>query len=585
MLKLLRYLKRREWLMVLGSVIFIVGQVWLDLKLPEYMSEITRLVQSPNGTTQEIWHQGLFMLACALGSAAMSVIVGFFAAFVAASLSKRVREAVFDKVQSFSMQEIQKFSTASLITRSTNDITQIQMIVAMGLQVIVKAPILAVWAIFKIIGKSYQWSLATAVAILVLMIIISAVLIFVIPKFKRMQTLTDRLNNVTRENLSGIRVVRAYNAEQYEEEKFEKANEDLTKTSLFTHRFMAIFSPAMNLIMGGLNLSIYWIGAYLINQALLFDKLTVFSDMVVFSSYAMQIVVAFVMMTMTFIMLPRAAVSGKRINEVLNMPLSIVDGQATVNNQKGDIEFKNVCFRYPGADECVLQNINLHIHKGDTVAFIGSTGSGKSTLINLVPRFYDVSEGELLVDGINVKDYKLFDLHSKIGYISQNPVLFSGTVAENLQFGQTVTGKPSAEAVVQALEISQSKSFIEKLTEQQGASVSEGGTNFSGGQKQRLSIARAIARQPEIFIFDDSFSALDYKTDRNLRKALKKHQGDITTLIVAQRIGTIKDADMIVVLEQGQTVGMGTHKDLLKSCKVYQEIAYSQLSKEELEHE
>ncbi len=585
MLKLFKHFKQREWLLVLVAIVFIVGQVWLDLTLPDYMSEITKLVQTPNSKMSDIWLNGAYMLMCALGSAALAVVVGFLAARLAATFSKRLRASVFEKVESFSMEEMQKFSTSSLITRSTNDITQVQMLIAMGLQVLIKAPILAVWAILKITNKSWQWSAATAIAVAVLVVMIMFIVVFAVPKFKIIQGLTDNLNKVTRENLTGIRVVRAYNAETFEQNKFGKANQQLTKTNLFTNRMMAIMQPGMNVIMGGLNLSIYFIGAFLIEQASLMNKITLFSDMVVFSAYAMQVVMAFIMMTMIFIMLPRASVSAKRILEVLNTQSKIADGnQSPTSELTGVVEFKNVSFRYPDADEYVLKNITFTAQKGQTVAFIGSTGSGKSTLINLIPRFYDVSEGELLIDGINVKHYKQTDLHNKIGYIPQKPVLFSGTIESNLTFGSSTNGKPSEEDIKQALSVSQSH-FVNRMEQGLSSQVNESGTNLSGGQKQRLSIARAVARKPEIFIFDDSFSALDYKTDKNLREQLKNKVKGVTNFIVAARIGTIKDADQIVVLENGEMVGIGTHKELLKNCQVYQEIAYSQLSKEELENE
>lgn len=587
MLKIFKYLKSKEWALVSLSVIFIAAQVWLDLKLPDYMSEITRLVQTEGSTMADIFKSGGFMLLCALGSLVSSVIVGFFAARIAASFSRRLRSLIFDKVESFSMEEINRFSTASLITRSTNDITQIQMVVAMGLQVIIKAPILAVWAILKIAGKNWQWTATTAVAVAILMIMILVIVLFAMPKFKKLQYLTDNVNRVTRENLTGIRVVRAYNAEEYEEEKFTKANKDLTQTYLFTGRIMAILSPGMSLIMNGLSLAIYWLGSYMINAAGMADKLTLFSEMVVFSSYAIQVVIAFTMLTMIFIMLPRASVSAKRINEVLDTKPVIIDGNISnpKTELKGEIEFKNVSFKYPDAANYVLKDISFTAHKGETVAFIGSTGSGKSTLVNLIPRFYDVTEGEVLVDGINVKEYTQQALHDKLGVVPQKAVLFSGTVKSNVAYGDNGKKEPSMAEIKNAIEIAQSTDFVEKMEGQYDAAIAQGGTNVSGGQKQRLSIARAVCRKPEIYIFDDSFSALDYKTDRKLRAVLKKETADTTSLIVAQRIGTIKDADKIIVLDNGCIVGMGTHKELLKSCDVYKEIAYSQLSKEELENE
>lgn len=585
MLKIFKHLQIEEWLLVLGSVIFIVVSVWLDLKLPDYMYEITLLVQTEGSKMSEILIQGGYMLLCAIGSMIASIIVGYFAAKVAAGFSVRIRGMVFEKTLSYSMEEINGFSTASLITRSTNDIMQIQLLIAMGLMAIVKAPILAVWAIMKIMGKSWQWTAATGFAVLFLILMLSIIIFIAMPKFKIIQSLTDNLNRVTRENLTGIRVVRAYNAEKYQEEKFEKANEDLTRTNLFTTRLMAIMQPTMGLIMSGMSLAIYWIGAYLIYNASMAERLTLFSDMVVFSSYAMQVIMAFMMLSIVFFMLPRASVSAKRINEVLDRKATILDGERTEGKKGvvGEVEFRNVSFKYPDAAEYILHNISFSAHRGETVAFIGSTGSGKSTLINLIPRFYDVTEGEVLVDGVNVKDYKQESLHNKLGYVSQKAVLFSGTVASNVSYGDNGERQGNAESIKKAVDIAQGTEFVEKMEGQYEAAIAQGGTNISGGQKQRLSIARAIARKPEIYIFDDSFSALDYKTDRVLRSALKKETENATTLIVAQRIGTIKDADRIIVLDAGEIVGMGTHEELMKDCSVYQEIAYSQLSKEELE--
>lgn len=585
MLKIFRYLKKKEWLMIAISMIFIVSQVWLDLKLPDYMSEITKLIQTEGSKISEVIAAGAKMLVCAVGSMLMAVIVGYFAAKIAAGFAQRLRLLMFKKVTDFSMEEINRFSTASLITRSTNDITQIQMFIAMGLQVMIKAPILAVWAICKILGKSWQWTAATGGAVAFLMLIIAIVIFFALPRFKVIQNLNDNLNRVTRENLTGIRVVRAYNAENYQQRKFEKANEELTENHLFTGRVMSIMSPSMTIIMSGISLAIYWIGAYLINKADMMDKINIFSDMVVFSSYAIQVIMAFTMLTMIFIMLPRAAVSANRLNEVLTTKPKIIDGNKIPEGNEGTIEFRNVSFKYPDAAGYVLRNINFKAKKGDTVAFIGSTGSGKTTLVNLIPRFYDATEGEVLVDGINVKEYKLEELNNKLGYVPQKAVMFSGTVSSNVAYGENGTDGYTEQNIRQAVDIAQGTEFVEKMENQYEALIAQGGANISGGQKQRLAIARAVCRKPEIYIFDDSFSALDYKTDRILRSALKRETADVTSIIVAQRIGTIKDADQIIVLDNGEIAGAGTHSELLKNCEVYKEIALSQLSKEELENE
>ena len=587
MLKIFKYLKSKEWLFVFFSVIFILVQVWLDLKLPDYMSEITTLVQLEGSTMEDILTSGGHMMLCAFGSLISCAIVAFFASKVAAAFSMRIRSKVFNKVESFSMDEINNFSTASLIIRSTNDITQIQMFIAMGLQVIIKAPVLAIWAIIKISDKNWQWTTTTAGAVIFLLVINIIIITFAIPKFKKIQGLTDNLNNITRENLTGLRVIRAYNAESYQEKKFENANNDLTSNNLFANRIMAIMNPSMGLVMNGLNLAVYWIGAYLIQRASMQDKLSLFSDMVVFSAYAVQVVIAFMMLTIIFIILPRATVCARRINEVLDTKLSILDGQKDVSDisLRGEIEFKNVSFKYKDAKEYALKNISFTAHKGEIVAFIGSTGSGKSTLINLIPRLYDTTSGEVLVDGINVKEYSKKDLNNKLGYVPQRAILFSGTVLSNVAYGIDETGDEILEKVKKSISVAQGTDFIENMKNTYNGNIAEGGTNVSGGQKQRLNIARAIYKNPEIYIFDDSFSALDYKTDRNLRLELKKQTVDATNIIVAQRIGTIKNADKIIVLDEGEIVGMGTHKELLKTCKVYREIAYSQLSKEELEDE
>lgn len=584
--RILKTLKWREWVFAFLGVGFIVLQVWLDLTMPDYMEKITMLAISGAGAGGEIWKNGALMLGCALGSALSSVLVGFFVARIAAAVSFRLRSLVFDKVESYSMEEINRFSTASLITRTTNDIQQVQMFIAMGMQVIVKAPILAVWAICKILSRNWQWSAATAVAVGVMVAMLLVILIAVFPKFRLVQKLTDNLNGVTRENLTGVRVVRAYNAEEYQQKKFEKANLELTKTQLFTSRAMAIMLPMMTMIMSGLTLAIYWLGAYLIDTLPTgAERSELFGQMSAFSGYAMQVVAAFMMLTMIFIILPRAMVSVRRIREVLDTDSSILDGKLSASSDgapRSTVEFKNVSFRYPDASEYVLHDLSFKAEAGQTVAFIGSTGSGKSTAINLVPRFYDATEGEVLVDGINVKEYTLRALHDKIGYVPQRAVLFSGTVESNVAYGEKAGLEFSEEGVKEAVRIAQGQEFVEKMEGGYKAHIAQGGTNVSGGQKQRLAIARAVCRKPEIFIFDDSFSALDYRTDKELRSALKHETGDATSLIVAQRIGTIRDADLIIVLEDGAVVGKGTHDELMKNCEVYREIAYSQLSEEEL---
>ena len=577
MIKLLKNLTKKEWFLALISLILIIVQVWLELKMPDYMSEITVLVQTEGSQMSDIIKNGAYMLGCAFGSLVSAVIVGYLVATVAANFSKSVRKKLFDKVEDLAMSEVNGFSTSSLITRTTNDITQVQMLVAMGLQLMIKAPITAIWAITKILNKSWQWSMTTGIAVLT---------IIVMPRFKIVQKLTDKINGVTRENLTGIRVVRAFNAENYQENKFEDVNTKLTNQQMYNQKKFAIMQPVMYLVMYFLTLAIYFIGAYLIRDASMVNKLGLFGDMVVFSSYAMQVIMSFLMLAMIFMMLPRAQVSANRINEVLDTDITIKDGNINTNktNEVGTVEFKNVSFKYPDADEYLLKNISFKANKGETVAFIGSTGSGKSTLINLVPRFYDATEGEVLVDGVNVKDYTQEFLHNKIGYVPQKAVMFNGTVNSNIAYGDNGKGEISEEKIKKAIEVAQGKEFVEKMNEKYDTHIAQGGTNVSGGQKQRLAIARAIARNPEIYIFDDSFSALDYKTDSLLRKALKEYTKDATSLIVAQRIGTIMNADKIIVLEDGVSVGMGTHKELLKNCDVYKEIALSQLSEEELEN-
>ena len=570
MFKILKRMNRKSVGLILICIVFIVFQVWLDLRLPDYMSNITKLVQTEGSQMSEILEQGGYMILCALGSLASAIIVGYFASYIAASFSKQLRKDVFYKVENFGMEELKKFSTSSLLTRTTNDITQIQMLIVMGLQLTIKAPITAVWAVSKIAGKNMEWTVLTGGAVLVLILFISILIAITLPKTRKVQELTDNLNRVTRENLKGIRVVRAFNAEEYQEAKFNEANEALTKTNLFVQRMMGLMTPLMQFVMSGISLGIYIIGAYLINAAGLTDRLNLFSDMVVFSSYSMQVIMAFMMLIVIFIILPRAQVSANRILEVLNTEEKIKDGtiNKTDGKVKGKVEFRDVSFQYPDADEPILEHISFTAEKGETVAFIGSTGSGKSTLINLVPRFYDVTEGEVLVDDINVKDYTLEALHNKLGYIPQKAVLFRGTIESNVTYGKTDHEKPNQEKVKEAIRVAQASEFVEKKPEKYQAPIAQGGSNVSGGQKQRLAIARAIARDPEIYIFDDSFSALDYKTDFVLRKELKEYTKEATTLIVAQRIGTVKNADKIIVLDEGKMVGCGTHEELLKTCKV-----------------
>ncbi|MCL2059443.1 MAG: ABC transporter ATP-binding protein/permease [Oscillospiraceae bacterium] len=584
MLKIFKYLRPKEWLVAGVCLIIIVAQVGFDLTMPVYMSMITELVQTPGSAIGDIWIAGGFMLFCALGSLAGAIIVGYFAAKIAAKFSQRLRSMLFNKVDSFSMEEINRFSTSSLITRSTNDITQVQMLVTMALQLIIKAPIMAVLAVVIIYGKGYEWSLATGITVFVMLLLVTVVMIFVFPKFKKMQILTDNITRVTRENLTGLRVVRAYNAESYQEGKFNIANNELTDTQLFTNRAMVIMMPFIAMLMSGLSLAIYWIGAYMIDAAGAADKLAIFSNMVVFSQYAMMVIMSFMMLVMMFIMMPRASVAAKRINEVLDTEPTIVDGMETGGKpgQVGEVIFNNVSFKYPGAAAYVLENVSFTAKCGEIVAFIGSTGSGKSTLVNLIPRFYDATEGEILVDGVNVKDYKQEFLYNKIGYAPQNPVLFKGTVSSNVGYGENGADAFAENEIKWAINIAQGSEFVEKMDGDYGAAIAQGGANVSGGQKQRLAIARAVCRRPEIYIFDDSFSALDYKTDRVLRSELKKSTAGTTSLIVAQRIGTIMDADQIIVLDEGRIVGKGTHKELLRDCPVYKEIAMSQLSEEEL---
>ena len=585
MLKLLKELNKKDWFFAFISFILIIVQVWLELKMPDYMSEITKLVQTKGVLMSDILTQGGYMLLCAFGSLVSAIIVGYLISNIAASFSMRTRKRLFEKVENLSMEEVKNFQASSLITRTTNDITQIQMFIAMGLQLLIKSPITAVWAVTKILGKNLTWSMITAIAVVILLVTILVLMIIVMPRFKIVQNLIDKINGVTRENLTGIRVVRAFNAEKYQEDKFEKVNNDLTKNQLFNQKAFSVMQPVMYLVMYFLTLSIYFIGAGLIESANMADKISLFGDMVVFSSYAMQVIMSFLMLAMIFMMLPRANVSAKRINEVLDTVISVKDGKGAKAKEVGTVEFKNVSFKYPDAEEYLLEDISFKAKKGETIAFIGSTGSGKSTLINLIPRFYDATKGEVLVDGVNVKEYKLKDLYNKLGYIPQRAVMFNGTVSSNIAYGENGKGEITKEKIKDSVKVAQAEEFVSKMENTYDAHIAQGGTNVSGGQKQRLSIARAIARDPEIYIFDDSFSALDYKTDSVLRKELKKYTKDATILIVAQRIGTIMNADKIIVLDNGKCAGIGTHKELLKTCDVYKEIALSQLSKEELENE
>lgn len=579
MFKLLKNLRWIDYLFIVVICGLIVLQVFLDLRLPDYtqniMIELGKLQQGLEVSVKTILVNGGFMLACAFGSLGSAILVNFVTANLSSRLAYYVRAKVYNKIQGFSLAEINRFSTASLITRTTNDITQVQTFFAMGMQAIIKAPILAVWSLIKILGKGWQWSTALGVGILMLFVMVLIIVLVAVPKFKNIQAMTDDVNRITRENLTGIRVVRSANAEEFQNQKFETVNEKLTKTNLFVNRVMGIMTPGMNILMSGLTLAIYWIGAYIVND------LVSLANMTIFMSYGMQVVMAFMLLIMIFILLPRTIVSAKRINEVLDTKNSVVSGDYKDggSEETASVVFKNVSFKYPDADEYVLKDISFEAKEGETVAFIGSTGSGKSTLINLIPRLYDVTEGEVLIDGVNVKDYQLENLNQKIGYVPQRGVLFSGTVKSNVNFGDN---NADDETVKGAISVAQASNFVSRMSNGVDSLIAQGGTNVSGGQKQRLSIARAVARKPEIFIFDDSFSALDYKTDKKLRSALKKHTGKVTKFIVAQRIGTIKEADKIVVLDNGNMVGIGTHEELLQSCDVYKEIALSQLSKEEL---
>ncbi|MBI0582078.1 MAG: ABC transporter ATP-binding protein [Methanomassiliicoccales archaeon] len=579
---ILKHLKAKEWALMVACTGFIVLQVWLDLEIPDYMYQITKLLMQPGVTVEQIMAQGWPMLGLALGSLGTALVIGYIAAYVATSLAKRVRAMQFHKVQSFSANEINKFSTASLITRATNDVTQVQMAVAIGLQVIIKAPIMAGWAIIKISGKSWQWTSATAVAIIVMLTLIGVLMYFVVPRFKKIQWLTDDVNRNMRENLKGIRVIRAFNAEMYQEKKFEKANEELTANNLFTGRAMSLMMPVMTSVIGLLSLSIYWIGALLIDAAVgIPARIGLFSDMIVYIAYAMQVVMGFMMLVIVFFILPRAIVSARRIEEIIDTEPSIKDGTVASGPGNGEIEFDKVCFKYPGAADYVLKDISFKADHGETIAFIGSTGSGKSTIVNLLLRSYDVTEGSVKVDGVDVRDYTQEALHQKMGYVPQKAMLFSGTVFSNVAYGDMSSERTEAD-VRTAVAIAQGAEFVEGMKGGYYASIAQGGTNVSGGQKQRLSIARAVCRRPEIYIFDDSFSALDYRTDRCLRSALKKETADVTSVIVAQRVGTILDADKIVVLDNGSVVGIGKHHELLDTCPVYREIVESQLTEEDM---
>ena len=580
---ILKHFPKKSWLFVLLNVVCILTQVWLELKMPDYMAEITTLTQTQGSEISDILLAGSKMMLCAFLALVLAIIIHFICAKIAADYSFSMRTKLYNKVESFSLEQMNRFSPASLITRSTNDITQVQNIIVFGTLALIKAPVMSVWAISKISTKHMQWTITTAICVAFICAVLLICYFFALPKFKRIQGLTDNINRITRENLTGLRVVRAYNAEDYQERKFEKANEEITKNNLTAHRIMAIMGPSMNVVMNGMSLIIYWIGAFLINAASTGEKLTIFSEMVVFSQYAIQVIISFMVLNMIFIMAPRAIVAATRINEVLDTKETIIDGSFDGDTDtQGEIEFKNVSFKYPDASDYVLKDISFKAKKGETVAIIGSTGCGKTTLVNLIPRFYDVTEGEVLVDGVNVKDYKQETLYNKLGYVPQKALLFSGDISTNVAFGENGEESYTMDDVKRAVKIAQAQEFVEKMPAQYEADITQGGSNVSGGQRQRLCIARAICRKPEILIFDDSFSALDYKTDRVLRQNLKKETEGTTNIIVAQRIGTIKDADLIIVLDEGEIAGMGKHKDLLQNCEVYKEIALSQLSQEEL---
>ena len=583
MLKLMKNFNKKDVMVIFACITIMVFQVWIELRLPEYMSTITRLIQTAESSVSEVLKQGSHMLLCAFGSMASAIMIGYLSSGLSASFSLKLREKVFKKVQRLGEAQIKSFSTSSLITRTTNDVTQIEMLISMGLQAMIKAPIMAVWAISKIVNKSMELSSLVGVGVVILLVTVLTIMSIVSPRFEIIQRLTDKLNGTTRENLMGIRVIRAFNAEKFQTKRFSEVNNELTNTHLIIQKTFAFMSPTMNLVMHFLTLGIYFIGSHLIIKVGMIEKINLFSNMVVFTSYGMQVIMSFLMLTMIFMIMPRARVSANRINEVIESIEDIKDGNvtATIPEKTGTVEFKNVSFKYPDADEYILKDINFKVNKRETVAFIGSTGSGKSTLINLIPRFYDATEGEILVDGVNVKDYTLNTLHNIIGYIPQKAVIFTGSIKDNITFGDNGK-KVTIDEINKALDIAQASEFVNKMDKGINAHIARGGTNVSGGQKQRLGVARAIARNPEIYIFDDTFSALDYKTDATLRKELKKHTKTATTLIVAQRIGTIMNADKIVVLDKGKCVGIGTHKELLNNCPVYKEIALSQFREEEL---
>ena len=584
MIKLFKFFDKNDWIRIVLCLLFVIGGVWLELKMPDYMSEVTKLVQTEGSEMRDILINGGYMLMCAFGGLIFSIGTGYLSAAVSSDFSRKIRKAIFDKVEESSMQEIKKFEASSLITRTTNDVTQVEMLVGMGMHLLLRSPIMAGFALVKIINRSFLWSVITGAAIIILLTVVFVLMKIVIPRFKLLQQLTDKLNGITRENLSGKKVIRAFNAEDYEEDKFEKVNDDLTNTQLFNQKTFAIMMPSMYLVMHGVTLAIYFTGAFLIDGALIGEKLNIFSNMVVFSSYSVQVIISFLLLAMIFMILPRAQVSANRINEVLDTEILIKSGSFDGNTkEKGIVEFKNVSFKYPDADEYVIKDISFKANKGETIAFIGSTGSGKSTLVNLIPRFYDATFGEILIDGVNVKEYKIEALMNKIGYVPQKAVLFSGSVNYNIAYGKGIK-KVSDDKIKKAAKVAQAYDFVSKMDDGFKGNISQNGSNISGGQKQRLAIARAIARDPEIYIFDDAFSALDYKTDAILRKELKEYTAEATSLIVAQRIGTIMNADKIIVLDNGKCVGMGTHKELLSSCDVYKQIALSQLSKEELEN-